>query len=49
LVEDIDKGDINFQFEMLCPKDISVGADKKVDIIEYNVIILTQSCDLEKK
>jgi hypothetical protein len=30
------------------PKDISVGTDIKVDIIEYNIMILTQSCDLEK-
>ena len=33
---------------LIPPKDISIGADKKVDIITYDVVILTQSCDLDK-
>lgn len=30
------------------PKEICVGQDINVDIITYDVLILTQSCDLEK-
>lgn len=31
------------------PKQISIGAERRVDIISYDVLILTQSCDLNKK
>lgn len=30
------------------PKEICAGEDRKFDIITYDVLILTQSCDLEK-